>query len=57
MHIQAPSYAYGAYMTKTMHAYLSVGILASQRIRGCVPPRFYTVLERETYYSKERDVL
>ena len=59
-------------MTKTTHAYLPVGILASQRIRGRVPPRFNTVLERdilqylketycsterETYYSKERDVL
>ena len=46
-------------MTKTTHAYLSVGILASQRVRGRVPPRFNTVLERETYYStvsKERDV-
>lgn len=59
-------------MTKTTHAYLPVGILASQRIRGRVPPRFNTVLEREvlqylketycsaereTHYSKERDVL
>jgi hypothetical protein len=58
--------------TKTTHAYLLVGILTSQRIRGRVPPRFNTVLEREilqylkeTYcstererhYSKERDVL
>ena len=46
-------------MTKTTHAYLPVGILASQRVRGRVPPRFNTVLERETYYStvsKERDV-
>ena len=59
-------------MTKTTHAYLPVGILASQRVRGRVPLRFNTVLERdilqylketycstkrETYYSKERDVL
>ena len=59
-------------MTKTTHAYLPVGILASQRIRGRVPPRFNTVLEREAlqylketycsaeremYYSEERDIL
>ena len=46
-------------MTKTTHAYLPVGILASQCVRGRVPPRFNTVPERETYYStvsKERDV-
>ena len=52
--------------TKTTHAYLPVGILASQRVRGRVPPRFNTVLKREilqylkeTYCSteRERDVL
>jgi hypothetical protein len=37
-------------MTKTTHAYLPVGILASQRVRGRVQPKFNTVLERETYY-------
>ncbi len=35
------------YMTKTTHLYLPVGILASQRVRGRVPPRFNTVLERD----------
>ena len=47
-------------MTKTTHAYLSVGILASQRVRGRVPPRFNTVQEREereTYKREKREIL